>query len=334
MIHTAGTGGPVQCYASWMRALFFDGSKARLQDRPDPHPGPGFAIVRMLSAGVCATDLEITRGYMAFRGVLGHELVGRVIEGPPAWLGKRVTAEINFACGACPTCARGLGRHCPTRTVMGILGADGAFADLIAVPCDNLHEIPDGVSDAAASFVEPLAAAFEIREQVHVVPGMSCVVLGDGKLGLLAAEVLLQSGAEVLVVGKHAAKLALAEARGARVVTREAFQPDAADLVVEATGTAEGFATAIAATRPRGTLVLKSTVAGSVAQNLAPLVINEITVVGSRCGSFPPAIRALAAGSVEVARLVTATLPLAEAERALEIAARPGALKVLLTGEG
>lgn len=287
----------------------------------------------MSRAGVCNTDLEITRGYMGYRGVLGHELTGQVVAGPVAWLGKRVAAEINFACGVCEMCARRLGRHCPARSVMGILGADGAFAELVAVPVANLHEVPDAVSDDHAAFIEPLAAAFEILEQVRVEPGQSCVVLGDGKLGLLISQVLAGAGAHVLSVGKHPDKLALLARRGVQTVLRDAWKRELADLVVEATGTAQGFDAAAAVTRPRGTLVLKSTVAGATPLNLAPLVINEITVVGSRCGLFPPAIAALAAGSVEVAGLISATLPLREAERALALAARPGVIKVLLAND-
>jgi threonine dehydrogenase-like Zn-dependent dehydrogenase len=288
------------------------------------------AMIRMIRAGVCNTDLEIVRGYMGYRGVLGHELVGEVVDGPAAWKGKRVAAEINFACGACPTCAEGLGRHCPTRTVMGILGADGAFAEKVAVPIANLHAIPDAVSDDAAAFIEPLAAAFEIVEQVHLRPRQRCVVLGDGKLGLLVAQVLFTTGAEVLAVGKHPSKLAHLERRGIAVSSLDDWTREPADLVVEATGTAKGLALAIAATRPRGTLILKSTVADSAELHLAPLVINEITVVGSRCGSFAPAIRGLAAGAIDVAPLIASRLPLERAEEALRLAAAPGVLKVLL----
>lgn len=313
-----------------MRALFWDGDSARVVDRPDPIPGPGAALIRVRAAGVCNTDLEIVRGYMAFRGVLGHELVGDVVSGPPSLLGRRVVSEINFACGACATCARGLGRHCPARTVMGILGADGAFAEQVAIPVANLHAVPDGVSDEAAVFVEPLAAAFEILEQVHVRPGLECVVLGDGKLGLLVAEALFQAGARVLAIGKHPDKLAILAARGVATATLDAWDRAPADLVVEATGTAAGFELAVATTRPRGTLVLKSTVADAAKLHLAPLVINEITVVGSRCGSFAPAIRALASGSVDVRPLIAARVPLRDAGEALHLAAQPGALKVLI----
>lgn len=316
-----------------MRALFFDGQNARVTDRPPPSAPAGMALVRMSRAGVCNTDLEITRGYMGYRGVLGHELTGQVVAGPDAWLGKRVAAEINFACGVCAMCARRLGRHCPARSVMGILGADGAFAELVAVPVANLHEVPDAVSDDHAAFIEPLAAAFEILEQVRVEPGHECVVLGDGKLGLLVAQVLAGAGAHVLAVGKHPDKLALLARRGVQTALVDAWKRGLADLVVEATGTAQGFDAAAAVTRPRGTLVLKSTVAGATPLNLAPLVINEITVVGSRCGVFPPAIAALAAGSVEVEGMISATLPLREAERALALAARPGVIKVLLQND-
>ena len=315
-----------------MRALVYDGADARILDRPTPSLAPGMALVRMIRAGICNTDLEIVRGYMGFRGVLGHELFGEVVEGPDAWKGQRVAAEINFACGDCEACKSGLGRHCPTRTVMGILGADGAFAELVAVPVANLHAVPAGVSDDAAAFLEPLAAAFEILEQVHVRPGLACTVLGDGKLGLLAAQVLHQAGARVLAVGKHADKLSILARRGIATVTIDAWSASAApaDLVVEATGTAKGFAAAIAALRPRGTLVLKSTVADGVQLDLAPIVINELTVVGSRCGSFAPAIRALETGSVDVASLVSARFPLRDAAEALRRAGAGGTLKVLL----
>lgn len=323
----------LRCYAGQMRALLFDGTQARVSERPPPAAAPGFALVRMSRAGICNTDLEILRGYMGYRGVLGHELTGRVADGPAAWLGKRVAAEINFACGRCSMCQQQLGRHCPTRTVMGILGADGAFAELVAVPVENLHEVPDAVSDDQAAFIEPLAAAFEILEQVRVEPGTRAVVLGDGKLGLLVAQVLAQGGARVLAVGRHPDKLALLARRGIETALADVWTGELADLVVEATGTAQGFAMATATTRPRGTLVLKSTVAGAAELSLAPLVIQEITVVGSRCGIFPPAIAALAAGRVDVTGLISAKLPLRDAERALSLAASPGAIKVLLEND-
>jgi threonine dehydrogenase-like Zn-dependent dehydrogenase len=284
---------------------------------------------------------------MGFRGVLGHELVGVVVDGPDAWRGKRVVSEINFACGACASCAAGLGRHCPSRTVMGILGADGAFAELVSVPVANLHAVPDGVDDDRAAFAEPLAAAFEILDQVAVGAGTRAVVLGDGKLGLLVAQVLASAGADVLAVGKHEDKLAILGARGVRTTTFAAWlggggggagsgpagRGELADVVVEATGSAKGFAAAVSATRPRGTLVLKSTVADAVPIDMAPLVINELSVVGSRCGRFSPALDALAARAVDVSPLVSARLPLSRADEALRLAATPGTLKVLLEND-
>jgi threonine dehydrogenase-like Zn-dependent dehydrogenase len=313
-----------------MRALSWDGKAARVIDRPAPTAGPGTAVVRVMWAGVCGTDLAILKGYTTFRGTLGHELVGRVAEGPAEWLGKRVVGEINFGCGACPDCARGMQRHCARRTVMGILDADGAFAESIEVPLENLHVVPDRIADEAAVFVEPLAAAFEILEQVHVTPGMDCVVLGDGKLGLLAAQVLHQAGARVLAVGKHPSKLGILSRRGIATSLLDAWPKKKADLVVEATGSARGFEAAVLATRPRGTLVLKTTSAERAPVDLARLVVDEIRVVGSRCGSFAPALRALEAGSVDVLSLIRARVPLRDAERALAEAAKPGALKVLI----
>jgi threonine dehydrogenase-like Zn-dependent dehydrogenase len=313
-----------------VRALVFDGESARVAERPEPEPLPDHAIVRVSLAGVCDTDLELARGYLGFRGILGHEFVGRVAEGPAEWLDRRVVGEINFACRACPLCARGLGRHCPARTVMGIAGADGAFAELVRVPVANLHAVPDAISDEAAVFCEPLAAAFEIVEQVRVEPGVRCTVLGDGKLGLLAAQVLSLAGARVLAVGRHPEKLAILRVRGIEAVHERDWRGKRAPLVVEATGSAQGFERAVAATLPRGTLVLKSTLAERPAVDLAPLVIHEISVVGSRCGPFPPALRALELGSVDVLPLVCERVPLGAADDALRRAAQPGALKVLV----
>lgn len=314
-----------------MLALHFDGSRAAVADRPDPVPHPGWAVLDVTMAGVCNTDLEICRGYMGFLGILGHELVGVVRDGPDAWNGKRAVCEINFGCGACDACARGLGRHCPSRTVMGIFGADGAMAERIAVPVSNLHEVADGVPDEAAVFAEPLAAAFEILEQIHVTALTSCTVLGDGKLGLLVAQVLHRAGASVLAVGKHEDKLAILKRQGVRTVLARDWDRAQADLVVEATGTAAGLEVAINATKPRGKLVLKSTVADKSSLHLAPIVIHEITVIGSRCGSFPPALRALEARGIDTASLVSATYPLSRADEALRRAAEPGVRKVLIT---
>ena len=314
-----------------MRALHWDGQNLRVQERyPAPQASAERALVRVRLAGVCSTDLQILKGYMDFRGVPGHEFVGEVHEGPAEWLGKRVVAEINFGCGRCEACGRGLQRHCPTRQVMGILGADGSFAEYLAVPLANLHAVPDAVPDEAAVFTEPLAAAFEILEQLPVRSGIPTVVLGDGKLGLLCAFVLHHAGAAVTVVGRHDTKLALARKAGMRAVNLSDWQAQAVELVVEATGSPAGLQLAMAAVRPRGTLVLKSTLAENHTLSLAPLVINEVTVIGSRCGLFPPALEALAHNRIPVSSLIETSYLLSDGMEAVNTAARRGALKVLL----
>ena len=313
-----------------MRAIVHDQEGLRLAQVPAPRPAEGQVLLRPTLAGVCNTDLEIVRGYLGFAGVLGHEVVAVVEEGPPAWRGRRVVPEINFACGTCATCARGLGRHCPERTVLGIVGQDGAFAEQLVAPLANLHAVPDGLADEEAVFVEPLAAAYEILEQVRIPPKTEALVLGDGKLGMLVAQVLAAAGASVLTVGKHAEHLAILREQGVAGVLLDDWDRGGRDLVVDATGSAAGFALALAATNPRGTLVLKSTVAERPALDLAPLVIHEITVVGSRCGPFAPAIEALLNGRVHVRPLIEARRGLDEGVAALEMAARPGALKVLI----
>jgi threonine dehydrogenase-like Zn-dependent dehydrogenase len=317
-----------------VRGLRWDGRELRLAtDLPEPAPGPGEALVRVRLAGICRTDLEICRGYLGFRGTPGHEWIGEVIDAParPALTGTRVVGEINFGCGACAACRGGLARHCATRRVQGIAGADGAFAELVAVPIRVLHAVPDALDDVTAVFVEPVAAAFEITEQLGDVAGRRTVVLGDGKLGLLVAQALAASGARVTLAGHHADKLAVAERLG--IVTGV---PDpGADLVIDATGSPGALAEALALVRPRGTIVLKTTVAAHHALDLAPAVINEITIVGSRCGSFPPALDALAGGRVRVAPLVAATYELSDGVAAFAHAAQPGSLKVLVRpGDG
>jgi threonine dehydrogenase-like Zn-dependent dehydrogenase len=318
-----------------MQALHWDGQQLRLQQGyTNPSIPDGFALVRVRLAGICSTDLQIFKGYMAFAGVPGHEFVGEVREGPADLLGKRVVGEINFACGTCEMCHTGLQRHCPTRQVMGILNADGSFAEYMAVPVANLHVVPDSVADEEAVFVEPLAAAFEILEQVQVqVPSNNeVVVFGDGKLGLLCAQVLHQTGARVRVVGKHPDKLGFLNGVGIQTCLLADWRASAADLVVEATGSEAGLALAIETVRPRGTLVLKSTVAAEHSLSLAPLVINEVTVVGSRCGVFPPALEALQHKRVNVSPLINKVYPLREGVEAVNQAARDGVLKVLLRG--
>lgn len=314
-----------------MKALHWDGTTLKLdREYPAPRSTKEWAVVRVRLAGICATDLQMLKGYMKFRGVLGHEFVGSVSEGPAELIGKRVVGEINFACGRCEFCSQGLGRHCPDRRVMGILGADGSFADYLAVPVKNLHVLPDEVEDEEAVFTEPLAAAFEILEQVTLSPTDEIVVFGDGKLGLLCAQALHLTGARVTVVGKHERKLGLLKRIGMETALLSQWKPRLADVVIEATGSAPGLNRALNAVRPRGTLVLKSTLAGEHTLSFAPLVIHEITVVGSRCGLFAPALQALAQKKVMVTPLVEKIYPLGEGIQAVRHAGRPGVLKVLL----
>jgi threonine dehydrogenase-like Zn-dependent dehydrogenase len=276
-------------------------------------------------AGICDTDLQLARGYLGFRGILGHEFVGRSPDG------RRVTAEINNACGACEACQAGRRNHCPRRTVLGIVGHDGAMADRVVVPTANLHPIPDELSDREAVFIEPLAAALRVVQQVQVGPGTRAAVVGDGKLGLLCAWVLERAGAAVTWVGKHPEKLALAGGRIETLLLESVG--DAArgfDLVVDATGSPSGLPTALGLVRTMGTIVLKTTVAGRYEVDLAPIVIDEVRVIGSRCGPFPEAIQALVERRFDVTRLIEAEYPLDDAEAAFEAARRPGARKVLL----
>jgi len=314
-----------------MLALHFDGQTARVRDVADPADFRDSALVRVSLAGICDTDLQLVKGYMGFRGVLGHEFVGTIVDAPmDEPRGRRVVGEINFACESCPVCDAGMQRHCPSRRVLGILNADGALAEYVRIPAANLHTVPDSVPDAAAVFAEPLAAAFEILDQIDIEAGQDCVVLGDGKLGLLVAQVLRNAGAQVRTVGKHSKKLAVLERLGIETVALADWRPQPTSLVVEATGSREGFECAVAAVKPRGTIVLKSTFAERPQIDLAPLVVNEVRVIGSRCGPFPPALRALEAGNVDVASLVSDRLPLRDADEALRIAGAPGAMKILV----
>jgi threonine dehydrogenase-like Zn-dependent dehydrogenase len=314
-----------------MKAICWDGDAVTLDSSyPPPVPDPYTAIVKVHLAGICSTDLQIFKGYMKFCGVPGHEFVGSVSQGPKEWLGKRVVGEINFGCGKCEFCARDLTRHCPNRTVMGIVNADGAFAEYVAVWIGNLHLVPTSVSDEQAVFTEPLAAAFEILRQIQISMGDEILILGDGKLGNLCAQVLRLTGAKVTVLGKHRDKLELIKRAGVRTMLLNDWQPRLFDVVVEATGSAVGLELAISAVRPRGTLVLKSTIAGAHQVSLAPLVINEINLIGSRCGIFSDALEALDASQVSVVPLIEQVYPLEQGIEAIQHAARPGARKILL----
>lgn len=294
------------------------------RDLPEPIPAPGEVLLKVRLAGICDTDVQLARGYMGFRGVLGHEFVAEDGDG------RRWTAEINNACRDCPTCRAGLTNHCPNRTVLGILGHDGAFADWVAVPSVNLHAIPDAIDDRRAVFIEPLAAAFRIAEQVTLAPGIRVAVLGDGKLGLLCAWASRLTGAEIALVGKHREKLELA-GPGIRAWTLEDGPPPRSfDVVVDATGSTSGLPTALKLVRPCGTIVWKTTVAGPHELAMAPVVIDEVRLIGSRCGPFPQAIAALADGSIDVRPLIEATYALDDAVAAFAHASRRGARKVLL----
>src|SRR5215831_14626041 len=289
-----------------MKAIHFD-QELSCVDLPVPRADGGEVLIRLLKAGICNTDLEITRGYFGFRGVLGHEFVG-VVEASNnrSLLGKRVVGEINAACGRCQYCQKQLQRHCPHRTVLGILNRDGAFREFLALPEENLHIVPDSISDEEAVFTEPIAAACEILDQTEIAPSDRVAILGDGKLGLLIAMVLSHTGSDLSLLGRHPAKQALVEDYGVHLIGSEAAQklPRDFDLVVEATGSPTGWEQALRLVKPRGKLVLKSTFHGSVAFNPAPLVVDEIIVIGSRCGRFQPALELLEAKKVAPTSLV------------------------------
>ncbi|MDQ2888622.1 MAG: alcohol dehydrogenase catalytic domain-containing protein [Chloroflexota bacterium] len=326
-----------------MRALVYRGTELTLEQAyPPPTPVEGEALIRVSLMSICNTDLEIVRGYMSFKGVLGHEFVGTVEEvysyGAQHLLGKRVVGEINAACHrpGCWYCTHAMPTQCPRRTTLGILNRDGAFADYVLLPIENLHVVPENVSDEEAVFVEPLAANFEMLEQVHLKPTDRIVVLGDGKMGQLAAQVLALTGCEITMVGKHEEKLALAQKRGIatqlldRLVRATENAGRRADVVVECSGSEQGLALAMRLVRPRGTLILKSTVAASSTLHLAPIVIDEICVQGSRCGPFPPALRVLSQKMVDVQQLISARYALDDGIEAFRYAEQKGVLKVLM----
>lgn len=324
-----------------MRALLLtDHGPHLVHDYPLPTPQPGEARIRVGLAGICSTDLALVAGYKGgYRGVLGHEFVGVVDAAPEneAWVGKRVVGEINIGCAECSLCRRGLQKHCRRRASVGIIRHDGALADALLLPVVNLHEVPESVRDDAAVFTEPLAAALEVLEQVHVQPDQRVVVVGDGRLGQLIGQVLAWTGCKLTVLGRHPAKLRLLEEAGAgrvRVYTPEVLDElaeEPADVVVEATGAPAGYAIARRLVRPAGTLVLKSTFAGGLPDfDVSSLVVDEITLVGSRCGPFGPALRMLESGQVKVEPLIQARFPLDDAEAALAFAATKGVLKVVV----
>lgn len=314
-----------------MRALRVGDGGTSLVEVPAPAPD-GEALVRVVLSGICNTDLELARGYMGFRGTIGHEFVG-VVEDPgggPISRGRRVVGEINAGCGTCARCAAGDPRHCATRTVLGIVGRDGAHADMLRLPARNLLEVPAGVPDEHAVFVEPLAAACGVLERCPIAPGERVAIIGDGKLGLLVAMALADR--RPLLVGRHPSKLAIAGARGIETATTDDARRRGRgfDVVIEASGGPSGFALALDLLRPQGALVLKSTFHGDTPIDAARIVVDEIRVIGSRCGRFTPALELLARGAVDVGPLVSEVVSLDGAEDAMRRAAAPGVMKILL----
>jgi threonine dehydrogenase-like Zn-dependent dehydrogenase len=314
-----------------MKALWLENNQLQLRsDVPIPEPLPGEALVRVVRAGICNTDLELLRGYYPYTGILGHEFVGVVEQGPKELVGVRVVGEINAVCGECRFCRSGQPTHCENRTVLGIVNRNGAFAEYLTLPIANLHPVPDNVPTDVATFTEPVAAALEIQQQVPVRPDDRVLVVGDGKLGQLVAQTLALTGCDLLVVGRHRNKLDYLAARGIKTGLADVVTDRAFDLSVECTGNPEGFAIARRALRPRGTLVLKSTYAGHLTFDASSLVVDEITLIGSRCGPFPPALQVISQEQVDVKYLIQSHYPLDEAIAAFDRAQERGILKVLL----
>ncbi|MCK5439779.1 MAG: alcohol dehydrogenase catalytic domain-containing protein [Gemmatimonadetes bacterium] len=316
-----------------MKAIWLEDGGLKVRDVPAPDPPAGEARVKVRRAGICNTDLELVRGYYPFTGVLGHEFVGVVETGPDELMGRRVVGEINAVCGSCRACREDRKTHCEHRTVLGIVGRHGAFAEYFTLPIDNLHVVPENVSDDHGTFTEPLAAALEIQQQIDVSATDRVLVVGDGKLGQLIARTLALTGCDLTVLGRHAEKLELLASHGTAIDDPDSVGPATFDIAVECTGNADGFATARRALRPRGTLVLKSTYAGDLTFDASALVVDEITLVGSRCGPFAPALELLANGTIDVAPLIHARYPLEDGLNAFEHAAKPSVLKVLLEVE-
>ncbi len=317
-----------------MKALLFDNELKFVEDYKKPVPQKGEALIKLTYAGICNTDVEITKGYMGFKGICGHEFLG-VVEEINAYdkslLNKRVTGEINLGCGNCPDCAKGMQRHCQNRQTLGIFKKDGTFAEYLTLPLENVIEIPETISDEDAILVEPLAAALEILEQVHIKPADKIAVLGDGKLGLLISLVLSTTQADLVTIGKHENKLEILNKQGIKTkFLKDSTEMKCYDIVVDATGSVDGFEKAVSLVKPRGIFVLKSTVAAEKPLNLAPLVIDEITVVGSRCGQFRPALRLLEKKILDLKPLLTKVFDFDDAKEAFDFAQQKGVLKVVL----
>lgn len=316
---------------SKMKALWLENNKIELREIPQPQK-PNEALVKIRKAGICSTDLELVKGYYPYTGVLGHEFVGEVVEADDAsWIGQRVVGEINAVCGNCEQCLNGRLTHCENRTVLGIVNRDGTFAEFTRLPIANLHKVPASVSDELAVFAEPLAAALEIQEQVNIKPNDRVLLVGAGRLGQLIAQTLALTGCDLRVVARHARQQELLQARGIRVIDEEDVQRWRWDVVVEATGSPSGFTLARQAIRPRGTLVLKSTYKGEMNVNFSSIVVDEVNIIGSRCGPFEPALRLMESKQVDPTVLIDDEFSLDDALKAFERAAQAGTLKVLLT---
>ena len=314
-----------------MIAVHLENGGIEVRKVPKPRRAEGFASIRLLYGGICNTDLELQRGYYGYSGIPGHEFVGEVIEADTqSLIGRRVVGEINLACAKCSWCKKGLGRHCPFRTVLGIVKHPGAFREILTLPEDNLHVVPASIPTERAVFVEPVAAACEILDQVRIPKGEAVAVLGDGKLGLLVAQVLQASGARVHQFGKHRAKLRIAEAVGVTGEISKKIPISEFNFVVDATGSPKGLPQAVSMCRPRGTVVMKSTIHGEVPIDSAPVIVNEITLVGSRCGRFEPALRMLTKRKIRVDEMISDVMPLSSASKAFDRASERGVLKVLL----
>lgn len=313
-----------------MNALWLENNRLDLRDVPRPRK-PGEALIKIRKAGICSTDLELVKGYYPYTGIIGHEFVGDVVEADdPSWVGQRVVGEINAVCNECEQCLSGRPTHCEHRTVLGIVNRDGTFAEFTTLPIANLHRVPDSLPDEMAVFTEPLAAALEIQDQIQVRPTDRVLLIGAGRLGQLIAQTLILTGCDLRVVARHEHQQSLLKKRGIRSIAEEDVQPWRWDIVVEATGSPGGFSLARKAIRPRGTMVLKSTYKGEMSVNFSSIVVDEINIVGSRCGPFEPALRLMESKQVDPMVLIDSEFSLENALKAFEHAAETGVLKVLI----
>ena len=313
-----------------MNAVWLENNKIDLRDITQARK-PEEALIKIRKAGICSTDLELVKGYYPYTGVLGHEFVGEVIEADDAsWIRQRVVGEINVLCNQCEQCLHGRPTHCEKRTVLGIVNRDGTFAEYTQLPIANLHRVSDSIPDEMAVFTEPLAAALEIQQQIQIKPTDRVLLVGAGRLGQLIAQTLALTGCNLRVVARHAGQQNLLKARGIRIIDEEDILPWRWDVVVEATGSPTGFALARKAIRPRGTLVMKSTYTGEISVNFSSIVVDEINIVGSRCGPFAPALRLMESRQVDPTVLIAQQFKLGDALKAFERAAETGVLKVLI----